>query len=117
MPTPFASRVEPRHDSPFRIILSDRRRPSGAAAIDGGRAPRIERGLNASGRKVISGSRLLRNVAALALTVFFSVVMALLAALAFLWDQRNRGEDGYDRDALRPLDDDSDPPSPPSPLP
>jgi cbb3-type cytochrome oxidase maturation protein len=56
-------------------------------------------------------------VAALALTVFFSVVMALLAALAFLWDQRNRGEDGYDRDALRPLDDDSDPPSPPSPLP
>lgn len=44
---------------------------------------------------------------ALALTVFFSVILALLAALAFVWDQRNRGEDGYDRDSLRPLDDDA----------
>jgi cbb3-type cytochrome oxidase maturation protein len=56
-------------------------------------------------------------VAALALTVFFSVVLALLAALAFLWDQRNRGEDGYDRDSLRPLDEDAPAPSPPSELP
>lgn len=48
---------------------------------------------------------------ALALTVFFSVILALLAALAFLWDQRNRGEDGYDRDSLRPLDEDATPPS------
>ena len=46
-------------------------------------------------------------MAALALTIFFSVVLALLAALAFLWDQRNRGEDGYDRDSLRPLDEDA----------
>ncbi len=52
-------------------------------------------------------------MAALALTIFFSVILALLAALAFLWDQRNRGEDGYDRDSLRPLDD--EPPSDPSP--
>jgi cbb3-type cytochrome oxidase maturation protein len=54
---------------------------------------------------------------ALALTVFFSVVLALLAALAFLWDQRNRGEDGYDRDALRPLDEDAPTPHPPEELP
>jgi cbb3-type cytochrome oxidase maturation protein len=53
-------------------------------------------------------------MAALALTIFFSVVLALLAALAFLWDQRNRGEDGYDRDSLRPLDDDALP-APPTP--
>jgi cbb3-type cytochrome oxidase maturation protein len=53
-------------------------------------------------------------MAALALTIFFSVVLALLAALAFWWDQRNRGEDGYDRDSLRPLDDDT-PPAPPAP--
>jgi cbb3-type cytochrome oxidase maturation protein len=69
------------------------------------------RRLNASGRKVISGRRPLRHMAALALTIFFSVVLALLAALAFLWDQRNRGEDGYDRDSLRPLDDDAAPPT------
>ena len=50
-------------------------------------------------------------MAALALTVFFSVILALLAVLAFLWDQRNRGEDGYDRDSLRPLDEDGTPPS------
>jgi cbb3-type cytochrome oxidase maturation protein len=56
-------------------------------------------------------------VAALALTVFFSVVLALLAALAFLWDQRNRGEDGYDRDALRPLDEEAPTSRPPSDLP
>jgi cbb3-type cytochrome oxidase maturation protein len=53
-------------------------------------------------------------MAALALTVFFSVILALLAALAFLWDQRNRGEDGYDRDSLRPLDEDA-PAAPPAP--
>ena len=52
-------------------------------------------------------------MAALALTIFFSVILALLAALAFLWDQRNRGEDGYDRDSLRPLDDDA-PTNPPA---
>lgn len=46
---------------------------------------------------------------ALALTILLSVVLALLAALAFAWDQRNRGEDGYDRDSLRPLDDDATP--------
>jgi len=56
-------------------------------------------------------------VAALALTVFFSIVLALLAALAFLWDQRNRGEDGYDRDSLRPLDEEAPSPLPPSELP
>ena len=50
-------------------------------------------------------------MAALSLTVFFSVILALLASLAFLWDQRNRGEDGYDRDSLRPLDEDETPPS------
>jgi cbb3-type cytochrome oxidase maturation protein len=46
-------------------------------------------------------------MAALALTVFFSVLLALLAVAAFLWDQRNRGEDGHDRDSLRPLDEDA----------
>jgi cbb3-type cytochrome oxidase maturation protein len=56
-------------------------------------------------------------MAALALTVLFSVILALLAALAFLWDQRNRGEDGYDRDSLRPLDDDAPAPPPTNKLP
>ncbi|MEI7651361.1 MAG: hypothetical protein WCJ96_05070 [Verrucomicrobiota bacterium] len=56
-------------------------------------------------------------MAALALTVFFSVILALLAALAFLWDQRNRGEDGYDRDSLRPLDEDAPSPPPTNKLP
>lgn len=56
-------------------------------------------------------------MAVLALTIFFSVVLALLATLAFLWDQRNRGEDGYDRDALRPLDEEASAPPPPSELP
>ena len=65
------------------------------------------RGLNASGRKVISGRRPLRNMTALALTVFFSVLLALLAATGFAWDRRNRGEDGHDRDSLRPLDDET----------
>ena len=46
-------------------------------------------------------------MAALALTVFFSVLLALLAVAAFLWDQPNRGEDGHDRDSLRPLDEDA----------
>ncbi len=44
---------------------------------------------------------------ALALTVFFSVLLALLAATGFAWDRRNRGEDGHDRDSLRPLDDET----------
>ncbi len=56
-------------------------------------------------------------MAALALTVFFSVLLALLAALGFLWDQRNRGEDGHDRDSLRPLDDDTPSPAPTTKLP
>ena len=56
-------------------------------------------------------------MAALALTIFFSVILALLAAMAFVWDQRNRGEDGYDRDSLRPLDDDTTPPPPTTKLP
>lgn len=50
-------------------------------------------------------------MAVLTLTVFFSVILALLAVLGFAWDQRNRGEDGYDREALRPLDEDV-PPTP-----
>ena len=48
---------------------------------------------------------------ALNVTVFFSVLLALLAAIAFAWDQRNRRDDGYDREALRPLDEDG-PPAP-----
>lgn len=46
-------------------------------------------------------------MAVLTLTVFFSVVLALLAVLGFVWDQKNRGEDGYDRESLRPLDEDA----------
>lgn len=42
----------------------------------------------------------------LAVTVFFSLLLALLATLAFAWDHRNRRGDGYDREALRPLDED-----------
>jgi hypothetical protein len=53
-------------------------------------------------------------VEALAVTVFFSVLLALLAALAFAWDQRNRRGDGYDRESLRPLDEDG-PPAPDTP--
>lgn len=56
-------------------------------------------------------------MSALILTIFFSVVLAVLAALAFAWDQRNRGEDGYDRDSLRPLDEDAPPPPPHPKLP
>jgi len=47
---------------------------------------------------------------ALNVTVFFSVLLALLAAFAFTWDQSNRRDDGYDREALRPLDEDGPPP-------
>jgi len=50
-------------------------------------------------------------VEALAVTVFFSVLLALLAALAFVWDQRNRRDDGFERESLRPLDEDG-PPAP-----
>ena len=43
---------------------------------------------------------------ALPLTILFSTALALLAALGYAWDQRNRKEEGYDREALRPLDED-----------
>jgi len=43
-------------------------------------------------------------VEALPLTILFSSALALLAALGYAWDQRNRRDEGYDRDALRPLD-------------
>ncbi len=68
--------------------------------------------LNASGRMVISWRHRL-FVEALALTVLFSVLLALGASLAFLWDQRNRGEDGLERESLRPLDEEA--PAHPSP--
>ncbi|MFN7339775.1 MAG: hypothetical protein ACK5VI_01690 [Opitutia bacterium] len=45
----------------------------------------------------------------LALTVLFSALLALLAMAGFAWDYRNRGKDGLDREALRPLDDDAGP--------
>ncbi len=44
---------------------------------------------------------------ALALTVLLSAVLAALAATAFVWDRRNRGDDGLDREALRPLEPDA----------
>lgn len=45
----------------------------------------------------------------LSLTVLFSALLALLAMLGFAWDHRNRGEDGLEREALRPLEDDAKP--------
>lgn len=42
----------------------------------------------------------------LPLTILFSAVLALLAVLGYAWDQRSRNDEGYDRDALRPLDED-----------
>ena len=44
---------------------------------------------------------------ALALTVLLSAVLAALAATAFVWDRRNRGDDGLEREALRPLEPDA----------
>ncbi len=44
---------------------------------------------------------------ALALTVLFSAVLAALAAVGFAWDRRNRGDDGLEREALRPLEPDA----------
>lgn len=43
---------------------------------------------------------------ALAITVFFSVILALLAVAGFIWDHAARKDDGYDRESLRPLDED-----------
>ncbi len=48
----------------------------------------------------------------LPLTILLSAALATLAVLAYAWDQRNRRDEGYDRDALRPLDEDG--PSRPS---
>lgn len=45
----------------------------------------------------------------LSLTVLFSALLALLAMVGFAWDYRNRGKDGLDREALRPLEDDAKP--------
>ena len=42
----------------------------------------------------------------LPLTILFSAALAILGALGYVWDQRNRRDEGYDRDALRPLDED-----------
>lgn len=42
----------------------------------------------------------------LPLTILFSAVLAVLAAVGYAWDQRTRKDEGYDRDALRPLDED-----------
>lgn len=46
---------------------------------------------------------------ALALTIFFSSLLTLLAIAAYVWDWASRRADGHDRDALRPLDDDLPP--------
>lgn len=45
---------------------------------------------------------------ALGITILFSVLLGLLFMAAFVWDHQNRGDDDRDREALRPLDDDSD---------
>jgi hypothetical protein len=47
---------------------------------------------------------------ALSLTVLFSALLALLAMVGFAWDYRNRGKDGLEREALRPLEEDAKPP-------
>jgi hypothetical protein len=49
----------------------------------------------------------------LALTVLFSAILALLAMAGFAWDHANRGKDGLEREALRPLEDDAPPPAGP----
>ena len=46
---------------------------------------------------------------ALALTVLLSALLAALAATPFVWDRRNRGDDGLEREALRPLEPDASP--------
>jgi hypothetical protein len=48
-------------------------------------------------------------VEALSITIFFSSLLTLLALGAYVWDWSSRREDGHDRDALRPLDDDLPP--------
>ncbi len=50
-------------------------------------------------------------VEALTVTIFFSSLLTLLAIGAYAWDWLNRKEDGHERDALRPLDDDLLPPA------
>lgn len=42
----------------------------------------------------------------LPLTILLSAALALLGVLGYVWDQRARRDEGYDRDALRPLDED-----------
>lgn len=49
----------------------------------------------------------------LSLTVLFSALLALLAMVGFAWDCRNRGKDGLEREALRPLEDDKPSDTPP----
>jgi len=51
------------------------------------------------------------SVEALTVTIFFSSLLTILAIGAYAWDWANRKEDGHDRDALRPLDDDLLPPA------
>lgn len=48
-------------------------------------------------------------VEALTITIFFSSLLTLLAVAAYVWDWTSRRQDGHDRDALRPLDDDLPP--------
>jgi len=48
-------------------------------------------------------------VEALSVTIFFSSLLTLLALGAYVWDWSSRRDDGHDRDALRPLDDDLPP--------
>jgi len=48
-------------------------------------------------------------VEALSVTIFFSSLLTLLALGAYVWDWSSRREDGHDRDALRPLDDELPP--------
>lgn len=48
---------------------------------------------------------------ALTITIFFSSLLTLLALGAYVWDWLTRREDGHDRDALRPLDEDLLPPA------
>lgn len=60
---------------------------------------------------LISGSQPIDSVEALTVTIFFSSLLTVLALGAYVWDWVNRKEDGHDRDALRPLDDDLLPPA------
>lgn len=50
---------------------------------------------------------------ALGITILFSVLLGLLFMAGFIWDQANRGDDGRERESLRPLDEDAAPRAPP----